>query len=43
MRLSAAVDHAPVAQLPPMEEEDEMKGGGTKKMGEERKRKVGSI
>lgn len=30
MRLSAVVDHAPVAQLLPMGEEDEMKEGGTK-------------
>ena len=41
MRISAVVDHVPVALLPPMGEEregeDEMKEGGTKEMEEERK------
>ena len=41
MRLSAVVDHAPVARLLPMGEENEMKEGGTK--GWERKRKVGRV
>ena len=46
MRISAVVDHVPVALLPPMGEEregeDEMKEGGAKEM-EERERKVGRV